>query len=756
MTPTPRLVVGHLGFRGGVIALMLTVGLVLGLVLSGLHTTQRESQRAEREATQVLVCLGVIDGLEWRAIAGEDPVELRERLDAEMATLEASLDAPDLVDGPLSASGHEYLRAVNDLFTALEAGEREEAEAIDERRVDPSFEEAIEFALDLAEREADRAQDAARSESLLTLMASLGAGGLLAMALWFLLRGQEQRSAAKQTTELDRRSRSLVRSSRDVFTVVSGDGDIEVLSDDLGVIASMSASPTSSNVADLLPDDQLRIWASADDRLRSGEGAQRVELRLLRDDRTVVYVEAQGSTLAGDTVDRVWVWRDISERKELELQLVHQAFHDSLTGVANRALLQDRADHALSRSARTGKPVSVLFCDLDDFKTVNDSLGHGKGDELLNIMATRLQGCVRNSDTLARFGGDEFAILLEDAGSEISQALAERILDVVRYEVELDGRRIFPSVSIGVATSLPDTTTEELLRNADTAMYVAKRSGKDRVEVFRNGMHEASANLLELQAELRTALETDQLTLHYQPTVRLADAAVEGVEALIRWQHPTKGLVSPDAFIPVAEATGTIIAIGRWVLRQACNTALDLQRAAGRPLMMHVNLSPLQLHDPTLVSTVKETLKASGLDPALLVLEVTEGTLLDDQSAIQRLHELKALGLKIAIDDFGTGYTSISYLQQLPIDILKIDRSFVSGDALPSDQRAAFLHAIVGLAKSLGVHSVAEGIERQDQLDELNNLGCESGQGFLWSPAVDQAHIEPTIRAINPRATLVS
>ncbi len=427
---------------------------------------------------------------------------------------------------------------------------------------------------------------------------------------------------------------------------------------------------------------------------------------------------------------------------------MHQAFHDSLTGIANRALLQDRANHALSRSSLTGKPVSVLFCDLDDFKTINDSLGHDKGDELLSVITTRLLGCVRDSDTVARFGGDEFAILLEDSGTESSLALAERILDVVRYEIALEGRTVFPSVSIGVATAGAGATTDQLLRDADTAMYVAKRAGKGRVEVFEHGMHDTTGSLLELQTDLKVALERDELVLHYQPTIGLADGGVEGVEALVRWMHPSRGQISPETFIPVAEATGMIIAIGRWVLLEACRTARTIQRDVGRPTLMHVNLSPQQLRDPTLVDMVAATLDETGLDPTLLVLEVTESTLLDDRSAIQRLHELKALGLQIAIDDFGTGYTSISYLQQLPIDILKIDRSFVSGGALPDDQRAAFLHAIVGLANSLGVHSVAEGIEQPHQLDELKHLGCSSGQGFLWSTAVARAQLDDTLSSL--------
>lgn len=734
---------GHGGLRALLAAMAVGVGLGLALILSSLNTSRHESQLAERRANEAVRRMVAIDGLEWRAIAGEDPAELREALEQEIDAL-----AMAAAGGEIGGRTAVYSESVQALFEALLAGNAELAEEIDDGQVDPAFEAAIDAALAGADAAVISANRADRAASLLSWLVSVGAGVLLAVGSWFLLATNERRERSRKAAEIDHRFRSLVKSSKDVFTVVSGDQNLVVMSDDLGPLRPFAAMETPRRIADLLPADQVALWAGADERVRTGGGSQHIELRVRRVDQTVAYIEAQGSSLTGSDSERVWVWRDISERKELELQLVHQAFHDALTGVANRALLQDRANHALSRSSLTGRPVSVLFCDLDDFKTINDSLGHDKGDKLLGIVTARLLGCVRDSDTVARLGGDEFAILLEDSGTESSLALAERILDVVRYEITLEGRTIFPSVSIGVATATVGSTTDQLLRDADTAMYVAKRAGKGRVEVFQNGMHDTAENLLEFQADLKQALDRDQLVLHYQPTIGLADGGVEGVEALVRWMHPTRGSISPDVFVPVAEATGMIIAIGRWVLQEACRTAHEIQREGCRPTLMHVNLSPQQLRDPTLVGLVAATLEESGLDPTLLVLEVTESTLLDDRSAIQRLHELKALGLQIAIDDFGTGYTSISYLQQLPIDILKIDRSFVSGGALPDDQRAAFLHAIVGLANSLGVHTVAEGIEQPHQLDELRYLGCASGQGFLWSTAVARGQLEDTLRSL--------
>ena len=343
--------------------------------------------------------------------------------------------------------------------------------------------------------------------------------------------------------------------------------------------------------------------------------------------------------------------------------------------------------------------------------------------------------------------------------------MAERIIAAVSQGVVLDGTTVFPSASVGIAASRPGDTTDDLLRNADTAMFAAKRAGKGRHELFDERMHQAAIDHLQLQAEIRTALDRGDFTVHYQPTVSLRTGMVDGVEALARWDHPTRGPISPAEFIPVAESSGLIVSLGAWVLAEACRTATELPFEHANPdlgnpnlgnkVSMHVNLSPRQLLDPKLEETISETLRETGLSPDVLVLEVTESLLLDQVNAVKRLDALHALGVRIAIDDFGTGYTSISYLQRLPVDILKIDRSFVSGRALADGDRAAFLQAIVGLAKSLKLRTVAEGIEDPVQLSELGRLGCESGQGFLWTPAVPAETLHATIRAINADAALV-
>lgn len=540
-----------------------------------------------------------------------------------------------------------------------------------------------------------------------------------------------------------------MESSSDVITVVDEDGSLSLMSPSLGALAEFASNPVPTSVTDLIPPTDVGNWELSDQHLRETGIMQKLDLELSRADGTIASFEVLGTPLDGNVLRRVWTWRDISERKQLETELAHQAFHDTLTGLPNRVLFNDRTAHALARSSRTAQPITVLFCDLDDFKRVNDTMGHAAGDELLTVVAKRLNSCLRPTDTIARFGGDEFVVLLEDLDAQSATALAERMISVTAYEVELRDRTILPSLSIGIATAIPGSTAEELLRCADTALYEAKRSGKSRTATFSAEMNKTSAELLDYQADMASALQNGELSLHYQPTIDLARGVVEGVEALLRWQHPSRGPISPMTFIPVAEATGLIVPIGRWVLAEAITMAGRLRATSAEPLSMHVNLSPRQLHDLELVPLTRKLLAESGLPPHLLVLEVTEGILLDDNTAIQRLRELRELGLRVAIDDFGTGYTSINYLQQLPVDILKIDRSFVSGDALASTERAAFLHAIVHLAKSLSLHAVAEGVEAIDQLEELRLIGCDAGQGFLWSPATPSDELLATIETIN-------
>jgi diguanylate cyclase (GGDEF)-like protein/PAS domain S-box-containing protein len=429
---------------------------------------------------------------------------------------------------------------------------------------------------------------------------------------------------------------------------------------------------------------------------------------------------------------------DITDRKRAEEELSHQAFHDTLTGLANRALFRDRLDHALDSNARTGAHPAVIFLDLDGFKTVNDSLGHDAGDELLREVAVRLAAAVRRGDTVGRLGGDEFAILVEQSLKPLDQAatVADRVLQILTEPVVLaGGHRVVLSASLGIAVGGDDCDSASLLRDADVAMYQAKSAGKSRWVLFDPGMRTAAVQRLELETDLRYALDRNEFRLHYQPVVELETERIVGFEALLRWQHPTQGLVPPDWFIPLAEENGMIVPIGRWVLQEATRTAARWRRLfdTGQPLSMAVNVSARQLAVPQLVDDVADALASSGLDPSALVLEMTETVLVHDAStAAQRLHELRRLGVRLAIDDFGTGYSSLSYLRQFPVDILKIDRSFIN-TITERSQVPAIVRGLLDLGRTLQLETVAEGVELPFQSNQLREEHCDLAQGYLFA-----------------------
>jgi diguanylate cyclase (GGDEF)-like protein/PAS domain S-box-containing protein len=455
--------------------------------------------------------------------------------------------------------------------------------------------------------------------------------------------------------------------------------------------------------------------------------------------------------VSGDVVGRVWSFSDITEEKRLENDLAHLAFHDALTGLPNRALFHDRVNQALARVERSEKYVAVLFLDVDNFKTINDSLGHSAGDELLNVVAATLLKGLRKSDTAARLGGDEFAVLVEEAPNrEEVMRMADRLMRSLRKPVTVAGQEIAPTVSMGITFGISGNTGDQLLRNADLAMYLAKAQGKDRIEEFQDQMHIAVVKRLELENDLRRAVLADELRVHYQPIFNLVSGGIVGFEALVRWQHPTLGLLQPTSFIPFAEEIGFIQHIDRFVLTEACTQARRWQSLglASADLLMSVNLSAREISDSAIRESVGVSLDETGFEPTHLILEITESALLRDLDAtIRNLESLKSLGLSIAVDDFGTGFSSFSHLEQLPIDILKVDRSFVA-NINAANGRPSLAPAIVQLAHTLGLTAIAEGVESSDQVSPLRDIKCTLAQGYHLGMPLDAVETEVLLRSL--------
>jgi diguanylate cyclase (GGDEF)-like protein/PAS domain S-box-containing protein len=481
-----------------------------------------------------------------------------------------------------------------------------------------------------------------------------------------------------------------------------------------------------------------------------GEQVLGEELRVPRDgnDAWVRFRAGPVHDRDGRIIAGVAVAEDVSAQKQLESRLEHQAFHDPLTGLANRALFRDRVAQALAQSQRTGARPTVLFLDLDDFKAVNDSLGHVEGDRLLVEVGGRLLAATRGCDTVARLGGDEFAVLLSVAARpEEATIVADRILGAFARPVALGAHTVRVGSSVGIASASPDDGADELLRNADLAMYRAKARGKGVYEVFSAEMYEAMHERVALEGDLRLALERDEFRLVYQPIVDLATERVVGVEALARWHHAERGVVPPARFIGIAESSGLILPLGRWVLDQACAQAAAWRRRGADDLYVAVNISGRQLQDPAFVGDVAAALARAELAPEALLLEITEGVVMHDIEAnLERLAALKALGVRVAIDDFGTGYSSLAYLQRFPVDVLKIDKSFVDG-VHERDSDEALARTIVSMGRTLSLCTVAEGVEHAAQRDTLRALGCTLAQGYLFSRPAAPADLEPLLTA---------
>jgi diguanylate cyclase (GGDEF)-like protein/PAS domain S-box-containing protein len=555
----------------------------------------------------------------------------------------------------------------------------------------------------------------------------------------------DRRRAEEGLRASEERFRSLVQHASDLISILTAEGVVRYESPaHQRVLGLGSEAHTGQSLFDLVhPQDRQAVAEALQRLLERPDELTTFEQRLLHRDGTWRVLESTASNLlrqpavAGIVLNS----HDITDRKRAEEKLLHDALHDGLTRLPNRALFMDRLRQAIERSRREPEQMTaVLFLDLDRFKIVNDSLGHLIGDELLMQIAGLLVSALRPSDSIARVGGDEFALLLE-GGRDVRDAIrvAERIHERLAEPVNLAGHEVFVTASVGIAVYTPEyERPEDLLRDADTAMYRAKASGRACHVVFNREMHRFVMARLQLETDLRRAVERGQMRVHYQPFVNLATGEVVGFEALLRWHHPRRGLLPPDEFLATAEETGLIVPMGRFVLTEGCRQIAELQRKHPElgALKLSVNLSNKQFFQAEIFDHIAEALAASGLAPACLGLEITEGVIIRNaDSAASRFSRLKSLGVQLYLDDFGKGYSSLSYLHRFPMDILKIDRSFVSRIE-EAEGNHAIVRAIVTLAHQLGMEVVAEGIQTEEQQGRLRDLGCEYGQGFLLSEPV--------------------
>jgi diguanylate cyclase (GGDEF)-like protein/PAS domain S-box-containing protein len=650
---------------------------------------------------------------------------------------------------------HQYRDALGVELVLLRNGQFNAANTLDDARVDPAF---VALKTELAQASARASAEATSALTWLrdgSALVLFSAGGLIALIAWRSRRRLVNAAALAERVVVlganERRFRALVDNGDDVIIVTDRDGIIQEMSDSVAHVLGLPAQgQLGRRVTDLVHPDEI-LAAHAEFALMLSTGSAGPSEWRCRDSVGAWrHIEVSITNLLElpEVAAVVLNMRDVTERHRLEDELRHRAFHDSLTGLANQALLRDRIGHAMA--GRDICDAALLVLDLDGFKHLNDSLGHPAGDYALAVVADRLLEVSRPGDTVARLGGDEFAILIEDPTSrEHIQTLGARLIDAVAVPFAWQDHPVVIGASIGVAFVEEGLhNADDLIRNADVGLYAAKTAGRGQQCVFNETMFDTARTRYELERDLRDAVDNHELVVQYQPIVELDSGRPTGFEALVRWQHPTRGTLSPDEFIPIAEDTGTIVPLGRWVLNQACRDLANWTHRypdAGH-LYVSVNLSAQQLEDPHIVTDVQAALTATNIEPSRLVLEITETALMHDmQAALDRLNALKALGVRLSVDDFGTGYSSLSYLHQFPVDTVKIDKSFIDNIDRDGDN-ANFVGAILRLSEALHLDTLAEGIETQDQANTLEQLGCRLGQGYHYDKPLDPTDIDQLLR----------
>lgn len=735
---------------GAIPALLVTLMLAM-ISIIWLRTYADRTQAAEVSLLTIHWLVSEQNALEWQAIttqssAGEVAEEIRAirtRVNERLDQLNG-LASNDPVILPIVQSVQQYQTVVEQELRLLAQGNFVNAHLLDAEAVDPRFH----FLCELLDATNALYRSRTVQANQLAMNGTIFILGLTMLALTMLVRHFERlrQSALLLTAE----QQTLRRSEEYLRTLVRNALDIIMISDTNGVIRYIS--PASQRILGYSPESLLGQSSfsliHADDLTRVRRTLQALgvtqeqlctfELRVLHQDGSWRFMEATAHNLLHDPNigGLVFNVHDITERKIAEESLQYQSYHDPLTGLPNRALFLDRLHQALARTGRQNSMAAVLFLDIDNFKVINDSLGHETGDQLLLLVAERLCGCVRLGDTVARLGGDEFTILLEDLSDIYPvEQMVEAIQGTLHKPFLLQDQELIVTVSIGIALSRPSVDyPTELMRAADVALYQAKAQGKAKSVLFEPYMDAHAKARLQLEFELRRALEQDEICVYYQPIVAMSTKAIIGVEALVRWRHPQRGIVAPGAFITVAEETGLIIPIGRRVLELACRQVSEWQQdCPERPaLRLNVNLSVRQFQYSTLVADIQQVIATTGLAAEQLEFEITESLLLEDNTQTrQTLNALKQLGVQLALDDFGIGYSSLSYLHRLPIDMVKIDRSFINRLGA-NTEATAIVNAVMTFAQILQLQVTAEGIETGEQYQLVRNLGCQFGQGYYF------------------------